>query len=449
MNLLDTVLFAISNLWRRKLRTFLTVLGVIIGTACIIIMVALGLGSLEQFNETVMQSEDLTRIQVYTGGYGDSAVKLNEAALDDIKAIPGVKSATGLLDIPSFMVMGRYECSWNVYGVDPEAMGFEFMEGEVFSNTSEVELVLGAGTRQYFADPHDSSGWGDMYYSSYAIGYGEEEEYVEPTGPDVDWLEQQITYYPSWSAPGDENVEYTPDNPAPKQYRAKVSGILEQSNDSNSYSMFMSQKAARQLIRENRKLMENMGVKEDVYSQAYVNAVDVEAVEEILPLIKEKGFQVYSPTEWITQMQSEYARQQALLLAIAMISLLVSAIGIANTMLASILERRREIGVMKVIGLSVGKINLMFLVEAALIGLVGGLIAMVASYILAAVVNMGAVQSEAISMFFMGGGIRVSIPWWLALGALGISTGVGVVSGLYPAWKATRMSPLEAIRSGI
>jgi ABC-type antimicrobial peptide transport system permease subunit len=444
MSFPDIVLLAAGNLWRRKLRTFLTILGVIIGTACIVIMVALGIGNLEQFNESVMQSADLTQIEIYNYsgmGGGQSATALNDSTIETFRAIPGVKSATGLIEVPSYIVMGKYTGSSAVYGVDPDAMDFDFMEGGVFSDTGSVELVIGAGARQFFTDPREAAG---VYYASY--GYAVESgEYEEPAGPDVEWLDQPLKYYPYWSDGKDE--EFTPERPAPKEYKARISGILAQANDQQSYSMYMSMEAAGKLIRENKKLLEEMGVREGQYSLAYVNAADVNSVADALRQIKDMGFQAYSPTEWITQMQDEQVRQQSQLIAIGLISLFVSAIGIANTMLASILERRRELGVMKVIGLTINRINLMFLAEAAMIGLLGGAVGLAVSYAAGGFINTAGGQASFLGMYFSEG-VRLSIPWWLGLGAIAIATGVGVVSGIYPAWQATKMSPLEAIRGG-
>ncbi len=452
MSFLDVIALAASNLWRRRLRTFLTILGVIIGTACIIIMVALGLGNLEQFNESIMQNANLTQIEIYNygGGMGggSSSTKLNDSTIEQFKAIPGVKSATGLIEVPSYMVMGKYTSGSTVYGVDPAAMDFKFMEGSVFGENDSIEIVIGANTRQYFTDPRQSQ---DMFAMSAGVtyvgggSYMMDEDYQEPTGPDVNWTEENLKYYPYWSDGKEE--EFTPDRPAPKEYKARISGILEQSDSQKSYSMYMSIPAANKLIRENKKLLEGMGVRAGNYTQAYVNAVDVDSVASVLQQIKDMGYQAYSPTEWITQMQDEQMRQQSQLIAIGLISLFVSAIGIANTMLASILERRREIGVMKVIGLSISKINLMFLVEAAMIGLLGGVIGLIISYIVGFVVNQGGGEMSFMGMYFSEG-VRLSITWWLALGAVGISTGVGIVSGIYPALQATKMSPLEAIRGG-
>ncbi len=445
MNFLDIVVLAASNLWRRKLRTFLTVLGVIIGTACIVIMVALGLGGLEQFNEEVMQNFNLTQIQIsnYGGMNGSTSNTLTESTIEQIKEMPGVKSATGLIELPAYLVMGKYSNSYGqVYGVDPEAMGFEYEEGGVFQDNDQIEIVLGKSARQFFTDPREGDAGGGMMVSAGGM-YGSD-DYEEPSGPDVDWLDQKLKYYPYYGSDG-KDEEFTADRPAPKEYTARISGII--TNMQYGYNMYISIPAANKILRENKKLLSDMNMREGNYNQAYVNAVDAESVDGILKTLKEMGFEAYSDSEWISQMQGEQLRQQSQLIAIGLISLFVSAIGIANTMLASILERKREIGVMKVIGLSVNRINLMFLVEAAMIGLIGGIIGLIISYAVGSIANTGGGQVSFLGMYFAEG-VRLSIPWWLSLGAITIATGVGVVSGIYPAWQATKMSPLEAIRGG-
>ncbi len=447
MTFFDIVLLAASNLWRRKMRTILTVLGVIIGTACIVIMVALGLGNLEQFNESIMQSTDLTQIEISPMGSSDNA-KLTDAKLNQIRAIPGVKSATGVMYIPSYMAIGKYRADTSVMAVDPKSMDFKFMEGSVFGENTNIELVVGANACQYFSDPNDQGGmYGGMVMMGGGVAMASSEMDMQiPQGPDIDWLASGVKYYPGSGYLIENPDPTTPDQPKPKEYRAKITGILEQADNQESYNIYMSIPAANKLIRENRKLMDQQGVKEGQYTQGYVNAVDVDSVAEVLQAVKDMGFQAYSPTEWITQMQEEQARQQSQLIAIGLISLLVSAIGIANTMLASILERSREIGVMKVLGLGISKINLMFLVEAAMIGLLGGLIGLGISYVFGAIANFGGGEISFLGMYFQNG-VQLSIPWWLALGAVAIAVGVGIVSGIYPARKATKMSPLEAIRS--
>ncbi|MGI6152480.1 MAG: ABC transporter permease [Christensenellaceae bacterium] len=443
MTFIDIVKLAAQNLLRRKMRTLLTVLGVIIGTACIVIMVALGIGNLEQFNEYVMQSTDLTRIEVYSRGMGDQS-SLTDAKLNQFRELRGVKGATGMMEMPAYIKMGKYTYDTWIMAVDPESMEFNFIEGSGFSDSSNIELIVGSDARQYFQDPNNPTDWmAGMVYMG-GGGYMMDENYETPVGPDVDWAGATITFYPanSWQL----EQESTPDSPAPKEYRGMITGVFDQPAD-EIYQVFISIPAANKLIRDNRKLMDQQGVKEGVYTRGYIYAEDVDAVPDILETVKGMGFEAYSPTEWINQMKDEQARQQSQLISIGLISLLVSAIGIANTMLASILERRREIGVMKVIGLGINKINLMFLVEAAMIGLVGGLIGLGISYGFGLISRFGSGQISFLGMYFENG-VVLSIPWWLALGAVAIAAGVGIVSGIYPAWKATKLSPLEAIRGG-
>ena len=145
-------------------------------------------------------------------------------------------------------------------------------------------------------------------------------------------------------------------------------------------------------------------------------------------------------------MQQEQNRQQGQLFAIGLISLFVSAIGIANTMYASILERRRDIGIMKVVGMKISKIRQLFLVESSLIGFLGGALGLAVSYVIVLVINTGSEQTSFLGMYFSEG-MKIQIPAWVALGAIGIAVFVGVLSGIYPARKAMKMSPLEAMRA--
>ena len=127
----------------------------------------------------------------------------------------------------------------------------------------------------------------------------------------------------------------------------------------------------------------------------------------------------------------------------------MAALGITNTMIMSIYERTREIGVMKVLGCLVSNIRTMFLMEAGTIGFTGGVIGVGISYIISFIINTlsaGGGSSDYFGM--MGGGIGGSsiIPWWLVVGALIFSTLVGLISGFSPANLAVKISALTAIR---
>ncbi|WP_347559892.1 FtsX-like permease family protein [Clostridium sp. AM58-1XD] len=135
---------------------------------------------------------------------------------------------------------------------------------------------------------------------------------------------------------------------------------------------------------------------------------------------------------------------QMVLGGIGAVSLFVAAIGIANTMMMSIYERTREIGVMKVLGCDMGDIRNMFLLESGFIGFMGGAAGLVLSYLISFLVNRFAGISEM--MTGIEGDIS-RIPLWLSMSAVGFAVGVGMIAGFFPAMRAMKLSPLAAIRN--
>ena len=139
---------------------------------------------------------------------------------------------------------------------------------------------------------------------------------------------------------------------------------------------------------------------------------------------------------------------QAVLGGIGSITLLVAAIGIINTMIMSIYERRKEIAIMKVIGATFNDVRLLFLAEAGLIGLIGGILGITISFGLSKAINV--LAAGYMSSMMGGGDATVSlsiITPGLVLLAIGFSIMVGVIAGIYPANKAVRLSPIEAMRN--
>ena len=146
---------------------------------------------------------------------------------------------------------------------------------------------------------------------------------------------------------------------------------------------------------------------------------------------------------------------QMILGGLGAISLLVAALGITNTMIMSIYERTREIGIMKVLGCVVRNIRTMFLIEAGAIGFMGGVIGIAQSYAISFVINMlyaaqntgggNAAGGMAGNTAEAAAGISI-IPLWLALGALLFSTMIGLISGFHPANRAVKISALTAIK---
>ena len=158
------------------------------------------------------------------------------------------------------------------------------------------------------------------------------------------------------------------------------------------------------------------------------------------------GHEAYSLNDQLESMKKTAGVIQAVLGGIGAISLIVAAIGITNTMVMSIYERTKEIGVMKVIGASMKDIKRLFLFESALIGLLGGIFGGAFSYLLSFLLNK--FGSRFGDYFGTGPDTRISIiPIWLIFAAMAFSALIGILSGYYPAKRAMNLSALEAIRT--
>ena len=182
------------------------------------------------------------------------------------------------------------------------------------------------------------------------------------------------------------------------------------------------------------------------YSELIVGVDDMENVEAVSEEIKSLGFVARSDSEWIQSELDQADSIQTMLGGIGAVSLLVAAIGIANTMMMSIYERTKEIGVYKVLGCAMKNIRSMFLIEAAFIGFIGGIFGTGLSYLVSFIINKASEGGNGIVSGLSGSGISY-IPLWLSLSSIVFATGVGILSGLMPAVRAMRLSPLAAIRN--
>ena len=170
---------------------------------------------------------------------------------------------------------------------------------------------------------------------------------------------------------------------------------------------------------------------------------DMNNVTAVQKAITDMGYQANSNMEWLEQSQKQAKMVQALLGGIGAVSLFVAAIGIANTMMMSIYERTKEIGILKVLGCDMNNIRNMFLLESGFIGFLGGITGILFSYGVSFLIN------KFLSGRFMPGmpGDLSRIPPWLSLAAVGFAVFVGMAAGFFPALRAMKLSPLAAIRN--
>ncbi|MEW5941637.1 MAG: FtsX-like permease family protein, partial [Chloroflexota bacterium] len=187
----------------------------------------------------------------------------------------------------------------------------------------------------------------------------------------------------------------------------------------------------------------------DGYNQVVVQVEDPNVALDVADRITEMGFQAITPQAYLEGINGFFMVLQIIFGGVGAIALLVAAIGIANTMTMSILERTREIGLMKAVGATNRDVLSIFLGEAAGIGFLGGLGGVTIGWLLAQAMNVMAVGFLASQAADQGGiapSLAIYTPLWLILFALIFATLIGMVSGLYPALRAATMIPVQALK---
>lgn len=460
MNKLDIIRLAIKNILRRKTRTVLTVSGVVIGTAAIVVMMSIGLALNKSIETQAAQWGSLTTIEVYKGygggvmmmgggsvsfgGSGSGETKFDMTTVETFEAMDHVEAASPWMNDYIKLVSGKYVAGVNLAAIDASKMelfDFKLQDGRLLDEHDGAAIVMGNDIPMNFYNPKKSGG---MMW-----GYGGGSDALVDPMTDSFKLTFDQSYGEKQVSIGTEEGEV---KKKPKLYKLEVAGYLQQDND-NNYNVFMDYNQYIKMKKEYNKTLPMNQRQKNIgeFSTIKVKVDDLSNVVAVQDEIKAMGYQVYSLMEYVESMQQQTMTLRLILGGLGAISLLVAALGITNTMIMSIYERTREIGIMKVIGCQVRDIRNSFLLEAAFIGLLGGVIGDALSYGISVLLNnvAGSAAGDMLGMGGMGGaGVEISIiPIWLMLAALGFSTLIGVVSGSYPAWRATRLSALDAIKN--
>ena len=461
MKLFDMIKMCLQNLTRRKSRTILTVLGVVIGCCAIVTMMSIGFG-VQNSQQIMLESMgDLTLIQVYSGG--GSNTKLDDAAIKKFQNIANVDVALGKYQINNIGMTiyagdkNRYQMMWaQVVGINQDAIdkfGFELLSGKY--PKEKYEVLAGQFTAYNLMDTQRPEGhntidrWSAMYSMDPETGLYEYNPDAELPDPYMQLQGETLTM-----------ELYSYENPDQKKTQEiKVSGVVKEDYNkdyatSEGFIFVTSDLMAIQ------KLIYPSSTQKITYNEIYVKAKEISQVADIEKEIKKMGYSTYSMESVRKPLEEEARKQQMMLGGLGAVSLLVAALGITNTMIMSISERTREIGVMKALGCYLGNIRTVFLMEAGFIGLIGGVAGGIISYIISIVMNV--MTNEAVkgmeinsletlwNMITMATAPENSpmsiVPLWLFGFAIVFSIFIGLISGFYPANKAVHISAIEAIK---
>ncbi len=454
MTFRDTLSLAFRNLRQSRLRTTLTTLGVSIGIASLAGMVSLGVGLQDQVVGRLTQSGVFDNITVSSGrvnfpgfggpmgrgrggrgGRGQSTAPstppptLDDEAIARFAALPNVRDAYPTLRIPvSYRYQERSSAAL-ASGIPESSRGegaFQSIpHGTFFKDASSAAIMLSLDMAQQL----NAENPGALIGQTIDLSYAQREPGASST-PDV-IAGVQVTRV---------SLPFT------------IIGIVERDPSPGAnvgLSALMIPLAQAKAI--NARAIANPGgflqgaaPQARGYSTVTVRVTSAAKTQDVEDQIKAMGFGAFSLNDALQGAKRAFLLLDILLGLVGSIALAVSSLGIINTMVMSILERTREIGIMKAIGGSDRDVRRIFMVEAGTIGLLGGVAGIILGWAVGRVINIGA----NIYIERQGGtaGNLFSLPWWLIGGALGFALLVSLIAGSYPARRAARLDPIQALR---
>jgi len=449
MRISDYIEQSFCNLWKKKLRTFLTTFGVVIGIGALACMFAFGQGIQKNVTEQFNKLNLFNYINVYArgslrsprdhydpdegggppmeSGVADANVpRLDTAFMEEVKKIEGVEAAFAELRFPAQVRLADKE---------------QFVLVQVLSADVCRPMPLRAG-RCY--DSNEPNGLIISESLVRRLGVNEPSQAVSrPIEVATLTLDLRLpTLLRMVFSSGDQALPI-----ARETHRFAIAGVAERMPFGGMGDVYIQPEAAGRM----RKL--SVTSISDFFRPAGEAAnypsvtVQLRSVKDVRPVkkaLEARGYRTWALVDQLDQMRIGFLIMDMFLIAVGMIGVTVASLGIVNTMVMSILERYREIGIMKAVGATDGDVQRVFLFEAGMIGLMGGLGGLVLGWLVSTLIN------QVVNFFMAKQGAPYmdyfSFRWWLCLGAIVFSIIISLAAGVYPTMRASRVDPVVALR---
>jgi putative ABC transport system permease protein len=444
----DLTDLALRNLREALFRNALTTLGVAVGVASLVAMLSLGVGLQELTSKRLSQSGLFDTILVtpkntFRGAGrpqreaqpGKPARVLDEDARKEIEKFPNVVEVYPQIRFFTEVRLNNKPFPTVVAGM-PESSktsgSFDGMKGHFFSSPAADEAILQIEFAKELSDKTDSLIGQDLL-----LRYAERQALQANGAGSAD--------HPSESSGGFSVV--------PKELRLKIVGVVE-TEPAAGYGGYGNARLLIPLetaatlraaqVNDLRDIVRDSAANKTTYPSLSVRAKSPSQVEALEASIKNLGFNAFSLLDASKSLRTFFSVFDLLLGIFGSLALAVATLGIVNTLVMAILERRREIGVLKALGAADSDVQRLFFVEAGVMGLLGGIFGVVFGWLLGRAITYGTnvyLHRQNLNSIELS-----SVPWWLVLSALGFAVLVSLAAGLYPASRAARLNPVDALR---
>ena len=419
MSLRDILQTALSNLGRHKARTALTTVGVIVGILTIVTMVSLGIGVQSEMRDT-FGSVGLEGIRLYpdTEEVGSYAVfgEPERTTLLTPELVRTLEVRDDVVEVvPFFRIPYSMHLTVRIDGQETEARPWGPQPGDVRDPFAERVQPL-AGD-----ESPPKAGGGAVLGEGLITRLG-----YEP-GDAADLVGQEV-----------EILLYAPRGES-QGFSLEIAGITD--HQRNSLALALPDRLDMlSWWYDDPEYLAHRG-----YDEVFIRAASLNDASQIVDWLSEQGYRVQSLKVMLDMVNRGMIIIQTMLASVGALALLVASIGIANTMIMAVYERTKEIGILKAVGAAPSQIRTLFVLEAALIGLLGGIVGTILGWLLGKVLNVAILEILRWQEVNIQGTFFV-VAWWLVVAALAFATLIGLLAGLYPAARAARLAPLDALR---
>ena len=449
MRISDYIEQSFSNLWKKKLRTLLTIFGVMIGIGALVSMFSFGQGIQDNITNTFNELQLFNYVSVYPRSENNQPIPssedpnapeqddrqmqvLDDAFIRDVTEIEGVESAFPEVRFPA-MIRFNDEEKFSLVQVLPadicQSGLMKLRAGRPYAPTDSNALIISDSLlrRMKVREPETVIG-----------------QEIEISTLTVDLSLSNIPNIISFLM--GKGLPFSR-----QSYLFTIVGVTERMGFAGPMPV-RSDVFITPAESENMKKLSLTSIwdlfqsshQAKGYSMVNIKLSSTEYVEPVKEKMEDRGFKTFALIDHLEEIKTGFIFMNMFLFAIGMIAITVAALGIINTMVMSIMERYKEIGIMKAVGARDGDVKKIFLFESGAIGFLGGVLGLTLGWLVSMVIN------QVVNYFLAKQGVPYmdyfSFRWWLCLGAIVFSVLISLAAGIYPTLRAARVDPVVALR---